>query len=290
MRRPHALLSYMAHPFFRTQGIGILPTMSSRTLIGIPGDISGRPFRDALRSAGEFEVVLDTPASLAQRLEHRGLGGALLSPIDYARNASEYLIVPGSAVSSQSGNESIVIVFRRGVKAVKTLAVQPVSASDIILAKILLAERFDIEPRIMPLAGSLDAMLERADAALLAGDAAIGSALERPEALDLVEEWIAATDLPYVHGFWCAREKALTDAERAVLGGLGGCADDPSPEAEGPSPFGLFSYDFPENVKEGIREFLRYAYYHGILPDVPDLRFFGTDDADEPGPPLMSPN
>jgi len=270
--------------------IWYIPPMSSRTLIGIPGDISGRPFRDVLRSAGEFEVVLDTPASLAQRLEHRGLGGALLSPIDYARNASEYLIVPGSAVSSQSGNESIVIVFRQGVKAVRTLAVQPVSASDIILAKILLAERFDIEPRIMPLAGSLDAMLDRADAALLAGDAAIGSGLQRPEALDLVEEWIAATDLPYVHGFWCAREKTLTDAERTVLGGLGSCADGAFPDPERPSPFDLFSYDFPENVQEGIREFLRYAYYHGILPDVPDLRFFGTDDKDEPGTPDMSPN
>jgi len=210
--------------------------MSSRTLIGIPGDISGRPFRDALRAAGEFEIVLDTPASLAQRLEHRGLGGALLSPIDYARNASEYLIVPGSAVSSQSGNESIVIVFRQGVKAVRTLAVQPVSASDIILAKILLAERFDIEPRIMPLAGSLDAMLDRADAALLAGDAAIGSGLERPEALDLVEEWIAATDLPYVHGFWCAREKTLTDAERTVLAGSGAARTAPLRTLSGPPP------------------------------------------------------
>ena len=264
--------------------------MGSRTLIGIPGDISGRPFRDALRSAGEFEIVLDTPASLAQRLEHRGLGGALLSPIDYARNASEYLIVPGSAVSSQSGNDSIVIHFRQGVKAVRTLAVQPVSASDIILAKILLAERFDIEPRIMPMAGGLDAMLARADAALLTGDAAIGSALERREALDLVEEWIAATDLPYVHGFWCARENTLTAAGRSVLGGLGSSAEVPGPGVGGPYPFDLFSYDFPENVREGIREFLRYAYYHGILPDVPDLRFFGVDDGDETGPPLMSPN
>lgn len=264
--------------------------MSSRTLIGIPGDISGRPFRDVLRSTGEFEIVLDSPASLAQRLEHRELSGALLSPIDYARNASEYLIVPGSAVSSQSGNESIVIHFRQGLKAVKTLAVQPVSASDIILAKILLAERFDIEPRIMPLAGNLEAMLARADAALLAGDAALGSVRERPEALDLVEEWIAATDLPYVHGFWCAREKMLTEPERTLLGGLGTGPDGPAPGAEGPSPFDLFSYDFPDNVQEGIREFLRYAYYHGILPDVPDLRFFGSDDADEPGSPLLSPN
>ena len=264
--------------------------MSSATLIGIPDDISCRPFRDALRSAGGFDIVLDAPASLAQRLEHRGLNGALLSPIDYARNASEYLIVPGSAVSSQSGNDSIVIHFRQGVKAVRTLAVQPVSASDIILAKILLAERFDIEPRIMPLAGSLEVMLARADAALLAGDAAVWSVTERPEALDLVEEWIAATDLPYVHGFWCARENTLTEGERTILGGLGDRIDEPAPGTGEPSPLDLFSYDFPENVQEGIREFLRYAYYHGILPDVPDLRFFGSEDTDEPGTPLTSPN
>jgi chorismate dehydratase len=264
--------------------------MSSRTLIGIPDDISCRPIRDLLRTSGEFEVVLDAPASLAQRLERRGVTSALLSPIDYARNASEYLIVPGSAVSSQEGNESIVIHFRHGVKAVRTLAVQPVSASDIILAKILLAERFDIEPRIMPLQGTLDAMLDRADAALLAGDAALGSVMERPEALDLVEEWIAATDLPYVHGFWCARENTLTEPEWTLLGGLGSRVDAPSPEAGEPSPVDLFSYDFPDNVQEGIREFLRYAYYHGILPDVPDLRFFGSVDDDDSAPPLPNRN
>jgi chorismate dehydratase len=257
--------------------------MASRTLLGIPADISCRPFRDALQSTGGFELVLDGPASLAQRLEHGKLNGALLSPIDYARNASEYLIVPGSAVSSQSANESIVIHFRRGVKSVRTLAVQPMSASDIILAKILLAERFDIEPRIMPVAGTLESMLEKADAALLAGDAALGSVTDQPEALDLVEEWIGATDLPYVHGFWCAREHMLTKQEWTLLGGLSECVDEPDGETDGPSPGDLFSYDFLENVREGIREFLRYAYYHGILPDVPDLRFFGSPEEDGEG-------
>jgi chorismate dehydratase len=264
--------------------------MSTRTLIGIPGDITCRPLSDALRRAGEFEIVQDTPAVLAQRLEHRALGGALLSPIDYARNASEYLIVPGSAVSSQTGNESIVIHFRQNVRAVKTLAVQPVSASDIILARILLAERFDIEPRIMPVAGTLDTMLQKADAALLAGDAALGSVRDMPEAIDLVEEWIAATDLPYVHGFWCAREGGLGESEWRVLEGLTGSIRGPDPDIDGPSAVDLFSYDFPENVQEGIREFLRYAYYHGILPDVPDLRFFGSESDEDPDDPLVSRN
>ncbi len=267
------------------KGICYIPAMISRKLIGLPDDVTCRPFRDALRPAERFDVVLGAPASLAQRLERRTLSGALLSPIDYARNASEYRIVPGSAVSSEEGNDSIVIHFREGIRAVRTLAVQPASASDIILAKILLAERFDIEPRIMLVAGSLEAMLERADAALLAGDAALVSVVERPEALDLVEEWIAATDLPYVHGFWCSREQGLTEEEWRVLGGLGGRVDRPAAPAGG-----LFSYDFPDTVQEGIREFLRYAYYHGILPDVPDLRFFGEENTGEPGPPLPGAN
>ncbi len=38
-----------------------------------------------------------------------------------------------------------------------------------------------------------------------------------------------------------------------------------------------FSYDFTEEVEEGLQEFLRYAYYHGVLPDVPDVRWFGEN-------------
>ena len=251
--------------------------MATRTLIGIPPEPACRPLEQALRLAAEFEIVLDSPAALALRLEHNALGGAFLSPIDYARNASEYLIVPGSAVSSQGGNESIVLHFRPGVKTVRTLAVQPVSASDIILARIILTERFDIEPQIVPVPGSLRDMLAKADAALLAGGAAAATAGTSTQALDLVEEWIAATDLPYVHGFWCAREKSLHPRAWAALAALGGVT---SPE-ETPGGEPRFAYDFPETVQEGVSEFLRYAYYHGILPDVPDLRFFGAEEDDE---------
>jgi len=256
--------------------------MAARTLIGMPSDPACRPLEHSLRRAPGFEIVLDSPAALALRLERDALGGALLSPIDYARNASEYLIVPGSAVSSQSGNESIVLHFRPGLKTVRSLAIHPVSASDIILARIILTERFDLEPQIVPVAGGLRDMLAKADAALLTGDEAASAAQAATKALDLVEEWIGATDLPYVHGFWCAREKGLDRRAWSALAALG---DAPPPEdAPGGAP--RFAYDFPENVREGISEFLRYAYYHGILPDVPDLRFFGAADdggAEAPG-------
>jgi len=42
-----------------------------------------------------------------------------------------------------------------------------------------------------------------------------------------------------------------------------------------------FSYDFGPDAEEGLKEFLRYAYYHGVLPDVPDVRWFGRNGEDE---------
>lgn len=260
-----------------------------RTL-GLPETIYCRPFLEALRGNPSFRIVKGEPAALAEQLFARELDAAFLSPVDYARNASEYLIVPGSAVSSAEGNNAVVVHFREGVKTVRTLAVPPISASDIIIAKILLAERFDLNPQIVPVLGSLDDMLARADAALLAADAAMQYALTRPNALDLVEEWVVSTDFPYVHGFWAGRDEALTGPEVRVLAAAGRRGYDALAKAGGALAGVLeaFSYDLTEDVQEGIREFFRYAYYHGILPDVPDLRFFDVNDPTAPADPALN--
>ena len=264
------------------QGVG----RPSPKTIGVPDVLFCLPFITALRGVAGLNVVTDPPAALAHRLDARTLDAAFLSPIDYARNASEYLIVPGSAVSSPEGNNSIVVHFRPGVRSVRTLAVPPTSASDIILAKMLLAERFDLNPTMVPVIGSLAAMLERADAALLAGDAALRSASSHPNGLDLVEEWVIATDLPYVHGFWVCREGALTEEEYRMIAAAPPRGHLSLGESEAAGALEEFSYTLSEEVREGIREFLRYAYYHGILPDVPDLRFYGSDEAAGPDPAL----
>jgi chorismate dehydratase len=254
--------------------------MATVRTLGLPGTIFCRPFLEGLRAHPSFRIVHDAPAALAEKLFARELDAAFLSPIDYARNASEYLIIPGSAVSSAEGNNAVVVHFREGATSIRTLAVPPTSASDIIIAKILLAERFDLNPQIVPVLGTLDEMLARADAALLAADAAMQYALSRPNALDLVEEWVVSTDFPYVHGFWAGREGALTPPEIRVLADAGRRGYEALAEAGGPLAGALeaFSYDLTDDVQEGIREFFRYAYYHGMLPDVPDLTFFSVSD------------
>ena len=43
-----------------------------------------------------------------------------------------------------------------------------------------------------------------------------------------------------------------------------------------------FSYEFGELEQESMSEFMKYAYFHGILPDVPDLNFFEVGSLPSP--------
>jgi chorismate dehydratase len=270
--------------------------MDSRKRLGIPAALFTSPLTVPLRAACNFTLMTDAPARNALRLREHGLDAVLLSPVDYGRESSTYRVVPGIAVSSQSANGAVTLYFREGLHKITTLAADPALTSEIILAKIILAEEFDVTPKIVPFQGPLDVMLGKADAALLAGDASLREANVRRNVVDLVEAWTELAELPFVHYFWCAREEDLTEQDVGALQlareeGMAlfdEIASEASAHALSSIPIATlkahletFSYDFPEEAQEGLKEFLRYAYYHGVLPDVPDVRWFGTDEEDD---------
>jgi predicted solute-binding protein len=43
-----------------------------------------------------------------------------------------------------------------------------------------------------------------------------------------------------------------------------------------------FSYEFGETEQDSLAELLKYAYFHGVLPDVPDLSFFDVGPMPSP--------
>ena len=276
--------------------------MSVPKRLGISSHLYCTPLTRALRDDGTFELVGDATAWNAIQLREQTLDAAFLSPIDYARESSEYSILPGIAVSTKQATGTIVLHFREGIRNISTLAVDPSSTSEIVLATILLGEEFDIRPKIIPTSGSLDVMLQKAEAALLVGNAALMDPAVRENKLDLVELWNDMTDLPYVHGIWCCRERDLSadhvsriaSSRDQGLAAFTDIGDELSATSGGQVSsksiiqyLQSFSYDFPESVQDGMNEFLRYAYYLGVLPDVPELHFYGADrDEEQPEPPF----
>jgi chorismate dehydratase len=237
-----------------------------------------------------FAWGLDVAARNAIGLRERVVDGAFLTPIDYARDSSLLYIVPKISVSSLQGDGTIMLHFREHVHSIATLAIDPSSSSEIVLARIVLAEQFDLRPSLVPFTGDLRAGLERADAVLCVGDASIREWHGDRNVLDLVEEWVELTGLPYVHGFWCGRERSLGGDD--VRGLRQACADGLGMVEQTAARAGevhrltavaagelqqyleQLSYEFMSEEQSGVQEFFRYAFYHGILPDIAELQFY----------------
>ncbi|MBM4159717.1 MAG: hypothetical protein FJ217_01320 [Ignavibacteria bacterium] len=270
-----------------------------KSLLGISEASYLQPLLYGLeRPDSPAELLVNIPAEIAIKLRERveNLRCAFLSPLDYARYGADYRIVPDVGVSSCTRTDTIQLFVNADARNVRSLAVDIRVTSEIILAKIILTEKFpnlaSVEgtTRIVPMAPNLREMLKRADAALIVNLHPHPAAAEEPFVLDLVEEWKDLTGLPYVHGFWVGHESpesealvpALLRAKQKGIDHLLQIAEDLAQQqnlsVERTTEYlSSFSYGFGRDEQEGLSEFIRYAYYHGFLPDVPEINFFETD-------------
>jgi chorismate dehydratase len=273
--------------------------MSARKRIGTPGHLYCDPLRGEPGSHIRFTLTTDASAHLTHALRERKLDLALLAPLDYARDGSLFYIVPEVAVASSVATGTVTVHFRSDLRQIRSLAVDPSSASEIILAQVILSEQFGVRPTVVPTDGSLEQGLLKADATLLVGDSSLRVRPQALQSIDLVEEWFEMTDLPYVHGIWCGKERTAGAAECAALARLrdAGVGAIPAIASEACARHSLpsldteeiqevlegFEYELTGGVEDGLREFLRFAYYHGILPDVAELQYFDLSEPEEEG-------
>ena len=87
-----------------------------------------------------------------------------------------------------------------------------------MLARVILAEKYGVEPKVQALPADLTLMLRHADAALIIGDPALklDPASLVFETLDLGGEWNSMTGLPMVFAVWAGRKEVMQERyERA---------------------------------------------------------------------------
>lgn len=253
-----------------------------KTSIAIPAIPLCLPLLRRLEGRDSISVVPGTTDAVARMLRQRQADVAFVSPMEYARESSEYRILPGYCPSSLSG---VKLSFRKQLRTIRSLAADPSRTSEIVLAQIILREEFESHPPIVPMINaSIEAMLKKADAALwLPGQDELSPVL-RSDSIDLVETWRDMVQLPYVHGVLCAREGLPASDGLSYLMG-----DHPvddlsrlrSSFAESPEMLQLLDscrFTLGETEREGLSEFLRYAHYHGMIRDIPSVRTYSIPD------------
>jgi chorismate dehydratase len=227
-----------------------------------------------------------------QRLLDDECDAALIGPVEFARNSSDFSLYPSIGVSSKGESRSSVLCVNKNIRSIASVAVGAVSSSDIILAKIILSEKFEQDIVIVPVIGSVEQMLLKADAALLTGNASLTTHWDGP-ALDLVDEWSDMTDLPFIHLLCAARkEKHKKEIASLLLASQElGSASLPIIAVQQAKELSIpaeaieqqlegCAYGFDEEAREALGEFFRYAFYLGILPDVPEIEVFGDGEMD----------
>jgi chorismate dehydratase len=129
----------------------------------------------------------------------------LVPVAEIARQGLE--IIPGVGISCLGTVRSILLVSRVPWKKVRLLAADLGSRTSVELARVILRERYGVEPAIVLHEPVLGEMLATADAALIIGDPALRIRPEQLgfEYLDLGAEWLVHTGLPMVFAAWAGK-------------------------------------------------------------------------------------
>ena len=256
--------------------------------IGAVSYLNARPLTFCLdRHLAEAEVVVDLPSRLATGLAEGRLDVALVPSIEAVRN-SNYSIVSDACVACDGPVRSVKLYSRVPVQQIRTLAMDEGSRTSVVLTRILLKERFGLEPQFQRFPIGATPADTTADAVMLIGDRAMQPANDRFGFVwDLGQEWSCWTGLPFVFAMWIAREGVAISGVGAALGaarddGVAQLAEIARLEAPG---LGIdraqcLSYlrdnlDFRlgNRQRQGLELFCELAGRHGLAPTGVQLVF-----------------
>jgi chorismate dehydratase len=182
---------------------------------------------ESARLARRYHIDWMLPSECADRLAS-GVADIGLVPIASLAATPGLRILPGCTIASKDHVRSLLLVRRAGqpLEAIRTVAADTASRTTIAYSRILFRMWKNPEAEFVPMAADLDAMLARADAAIVIGDPALFALEEKANRFertgeelvyqDLAHEWRALTGLPFVSAVWCAARGSVLDESVAT--------------------------------------------------------------------------
>ncbi len=232
-----------------------------------------------------LDLCFDLPSRLADRLNAGELDVALIPSIEFFQNPA-YTIVSDACIGCRGPVLSVKLLFRKPPAEVRTLALDEGSRTSAALSRILLKERFGLEPQRQPFPLGMKLVDTTADAVLMIGDRAIHPPEEKfVEIWDLGEEWCRWSETSFVFAMWVARpgvdlgnlELALNESRDEGLTNLQEIAVAEAP-AVGLSAAEVLNY-FEHNLhfhlgrreQRGLTLYYQHAAQLGLAPPGLDL-------------------
>ena len=245
----------------------------------------------------DFEIEYTTPALCAAALAGNQADIGIIPAFTYAQIPG-LVILPNIAIASKDRVRSILLVSKKPIEDVRTVATDTSSRTSVALLQVLFAKFFGGPRELTAHPPELNEMLRDHDAALLIGDAALQVPANAGYRLyDLAHLWHEATGQAFVFAFWAVRLDALsrkpaglnltTVFQQSRDHGLEATSMDVIAREWSPR-LGLSELEIKQYLSEnihyfldrqghaGLKLFLEYAQEIGLIQAVPDLRFLGA--------------
>lgn len=156
----------------------------------------------------EIDLSVQVPSRLATLLYDSELDIGLIPIVEYFRaniSGAGYRILPNIAIISRGSVLSIQLFSRVPIEDIQQIALDTSSRSSVALLKILLAEKYQINPKFISCDPSINPATAETEAVLLIGDAALKNLGATEYNVDLGTAWHELTGLPFVYACWVAR-------------------------------------------------------------------------------------
>jgi chorismate dehydratase len=269
--------------------LGAVSYLNTRPLVhGLEQHVAlARRSGDAAKAA-RFTLRFDVPARCADLLHANQVDLGLIPSIEYPGH--DYRIVPGVSIASDGPVASVAIFSKVPTENIQSIALDTSSRTSVALLRVLCARWFEIEPRLVSMPPDFSRMLAQCDAALVIGDNALFADRDALglEKVDLGEEWIGMTGLPFVYAFWAGRSgvagaadiaalQAARDAGLMATAAIGRELFPDSPEKAARADVYLrenVKYALGEPEIAGLRRFYELAAEVGVLPAAEEPRFY----------------
>jgi chorismate dehydratase len=225
-----------------------------------------------------FAPSYHPPALVARLLGQGNLDIGLIPSIEVQR-IPNLRVLPDMCIAARHEVRSVLLVSRGPVEEIRRVALDQNSRTSATLVRVLLKERYGLNPEYVHERPDPERMLSEADAALIIGDPALRVDRERYRIIDLAAEWHELTGLPFVFAVWAVRPEVdipdlpfyFKSSLRYGLSSLDTLVRESAAELNLDSSE-VRSY-LTENLSfflrneeiEGLEEFYRRAHAHGLI-------------------------